>query len=629
MYDKKFITELNRIKDVMGIKPPLLVEEGIWGKILGAVDDFISVAPKKVISTTDEITVAGVTIPKRVFQDLKDIIADPSLVGALDASSMKLIGKVLAQNEEIVNIAYKDSIQSFLTKTNGGTERDFLEILSNEMEKSGKNLRETLSDMSPDEISNEILIKKFRNKLKDIDEGTFTNEISPKPITRVSKTLSSTEIKNFNKAIDSKGVKMFFKDVTDLWKLDLDKLKSQAVEYSNGFVRELEGKTEEEVKQLINAYSVKITRLINMSEIKMNGAAADVLGNLGVEPKLVNRIRNGTEPFFKVYREARGESDQSVLQVLWQTGQEFIVELGGLISGIFSRDIGKTILRMFNPRYSLGQYMISNQWASWNKLWRLAIKMSPGESKTKMIKYLTATIFASSFGFLMGELIRDVTGGVYDVLGKGNWNRILKAAAGEDGKVLNLDVEKYMAELPKSMDGSNTNPITKIAPAITERGWNSIVESFNENGYLDIMLRAVPGGIFTFPESIVAKFISWFTPGADILDIRTNVVNFIKGSVFGVDETISMEEMEAQIRAEIDAENEDNSTTDTTQSQYTLDGAKSVASEHAKTLLWQQPSDNKIYVAGLNNTDYIVTLENGIYMVTLPLPDGKIKLSEY
>ena len=67
-------------------------------------------------------------------------------------------------------------------------------------------------------------------------------------------------------------------------------------------------------------------------------------------------------------------------------------------------------------------------------------------------------------------------------------------------------------------------------------------------------------------------------------------------------------------------------TIDPTQSQYTLDGAKSVASEHAKTLLWQHPSDNNIYMVD-NDADYLVTLEDGVYMVTLP--DGKIKLSEY
>ena len=132
---------------------------------------------------------------------------------------------------------------------------------------------------------------------------------------------------------------------------------------------------------------------------------------------------------------------------------------------------------------------------------------------------------------------------------------------------------------------------------------------------------------FAIPSMTVAKALFWDLP--EILDASSwEEVQVAAEDGLAIVET----EMNNNNIVTSGTTSGTTSTTTTTQSQYTLEGAKLAASEQAKRGLWYNQSENKIYVAGLNDeygnqVDYPVTLDDGVYMVTVE--EGKIKLSEY
>ena len=73
------------------------------------------------------------------------------------------------------------------------------------------------------------------------------------------------------------------------------------------------------------------------SIVQQNGAAAKILEESGVDEELVNKIKFSQEPFFEVYRRARGIDNETFTEIMLQTSKEFIVEIWDLIKGLFRK----------------------------------------------------------------------------------------------------------------------------------------------------------------------------------------------------------------------------------------------------------------------------------------------------
>ena len=186
--------------------------------------------------------------------------------------------------------------------------------------------------------------------------------------------------------------------------------------------------------------------------------------------------------------------------------------------------------------------------------------MSPGESQNKMLSYIFATMFASCVGFVFGSLLKGTLVGISQLYGGGLFNKILSIAGGNDGILWGKNVEEWKVELPPT-DGATEwlgelgKPLDSIGSVI----YKDTLQGFNSKGFKDIFLRLVPGGLMTYPESLAVQLFEKMTPGEDYVPNFRDALLSMVG--MGPDERPSMEEMEAQIRAEIAAENEDNSTT--------------------------------------------------------------------
>ena len=611
---KQTLNEISRIQELMGVnvKKPLINEQAnaVLKKIWALADDFLTTVPKKAGALADEIQIGSVTVSRKFWQDIETVLANPELISTLNKSELKALGKILSQSPELVDKTYREVIQAALknAEATGLTERELFELITKKVRGNPPDVEpmdfdEVILEMTGgNELAAAMLTKKFTIRQMEFESGNFKIEVNPAPKVVTKKVLTPDEIKNFNKVIDAKSVKTFFTDFVQLWKKDLETIKEEIVELSNGFISELEGKSIEEIEELTKAYSVAISRKLDLAEIKMNGAAADVLDNYGVNPQIINKIKTGEEPFLKVFRDARAADSQSLRQVMWDTTKEFFIEVKDLTKGIFRRE-GNTILRAFNPKTSVGQWFYTNQWASLNKLYRLAIKMSPGESKDKLITYIAATMFASSVGFVMGEFIKSTLSGLWKVYGYGAWNAILDGAdkyfGGGDGEIFGRSISDWKAEIPGDVyDWDDFLGVVGVPlDAITQEIHSDVLEGFEDNGIKDVLLRLMPGGVLTYPESMFSQFLEGITPGdKKVPNLRDAILGLFGLDPEEVDETLKdFEETQPELTLDINE-------------------VLKVAPENLKPWIWQD-DDGKIWLMQDETTDYPITIENNEYVV--------------
>tara|TARA_R110000772_G_scaffold243636_2_gene356579 strand:- start:194 stop:2062 length:1869 start_codon:yes stop_codon:yes gene_type:complete len=546
------ITEIDRLKGIMGL--PLIIE-GLPGATANLFNKFFKTSDEA--SRVLQKIANDMDIADNVVDDIEKIMNDPSLYDNLSLSAKRDVFRVLSGVKGLSDELYDGVLKNFSTSSKELVNR--VQVLTDDF---GMTYNEAISDIFKDVPE---VISLMRTKLRKTEE--YKNYISPSFQKKVDNLLvdkklklTPDEIEQFNEVVQAKTVKTFAGDIIKYWKKDVEDIKNDAIAYSKGFLEEIKGATKnKERKPLIDAYAVQISRLLDRAEIKMNGAGAKILEDAGVDEELVNKIKFGNEPFFVTYQKIRGKDNQKLYQVMWETSKEFVAELRDLIKGVF-RWKGNTIIRAFDVRTSVGQWFYTTQWASLNKLYRLAIKMSPGESQNKMLSYIFATMFASCVGFVFGSLLKGTLVGISQLYGGGLFNKILSIAGGNDGILWGKNVEEWKVELPPT-DGATEwlgelgKPLDSIGSVI----YKDTLQGFNSKGFKDIFLRLVPGGLMTYPESLAVQLFEKMTPGEDYVPNFRDALLSMVG--MGPDERPSMEEMEAQIRAEIAAENEDNSTT--------------------------------------------------------------------
>jgi hypothetical protein len=345
-------------------------------------------------------------------------------------------------------------MRDFFSITPGATEETLLRAIVKKMDSESKSLMDVLGDMTQDDFAvMNALRKKFEKKINEIETGTFKAEVS-RPVTSTSKSISLTadEIAQFNRVVEAKGAKTFIGDIIQLFKKNLDEIKEEIIQLSNGFEQDIVGKTPEEVTQLLNAYAVAISRKLDLVEIRLNGAAADVLENSGLSKEIVNKIKTSKDAFFEVYRTARAADSQSFITLAWNTTKEFLVDIYDFVGNVFKLGWENSILKLFNPTTSVGQFFLTSNWATWNKLWRLAIKTSALQNKSK---FIAQAAFASAVGSAVGSVLTSILGGLNEVIVLGNYNRILDSIADENGKIFGRDIESIKAEISDTSGEKN------------------------------------------------------------------------------------------------------------------------------------------------------------------------------
>lgn len=505
----KIIEEVRRHQQLMYGKS-ILSEQGLVGKIVGLAQDFLARTEKKVVQGTGNRMIGGVELTSRQLDDIEAVIADPSLINALSSSEIRLLGKILLQSDDIVEKSYEEVIQQFLKLNPDSSEKKLIQAITDAMESENKTVSEVLMDMTGDELATTILTRKVSKKIDELKKGTFKVEVVPK-LSDKPKFLSADEIFKFNKIIQNKTAKVFIQDVSELFKKDLDTLKKEIYELSKGFEQEILGKTGEELTELVNAYAVAISRKLDLIEIKANNAAADILENSGLSQEIVNKLKSSDDAFFRVFRDARAADSQSLFTILTNSVKDFLIEIKELVLGIFKKE-GNTLLKALNPTTSIGQWFYTAQWATFSKLWKLAIKTSASQNK---LKYIAAAAFASAVGNIVGTTFAGVISGLNQLVLLGNYNKLVDVIAGEDGTIFGKPKEDFQAELGSWTEEKNI--ILKTLNAVLEQGWYIIQNEFEQRGLLSALLTMVPGGVLTYDNSLFSKIYSSVVAGEDYM----------------------------------------------------------------------------------------------------------------
>ena len=509
--NKKLLKEIHRNKQLM-FGNVLLSEQpgGIFGKISDLAADFFARTEKKVIQGTDKRMIGGVELTTKNLEDFATVFENPSFVTALSREELQLLGKVLLQSDEVVDRYYREIVLDFLEKNPGATERSLIQKMSEESTMRGLNVEQILSQITDDELATTILRKKFSQKFQDLERNKFTTEIIRK-LSDQPKLLTPDEIKAFNKVIESKTAKVFIEDVTQIFKKDLNQLKKEIYELSIGFEQSLLEKTPDEIKELVNAYALAVSRKLDMIEIKANGAANEILENSGLSKEIVDKLKTSDDAFFKVFRNERAADSQSLVAVLGDTLKSFLREIGEIVTGVFKKE-GNTLLKIFDPRTSVGQWFYTAQWATFSKLWKLAIKTSAGQNKAK---YIAAAAFASAVGSLVGTTLSGVGYGLYELFVLGGWNLLIDKLGGKDNTIFGYTEEELKSDIGDTIE--NKDVISKILSPILENGFNVIVDEFEKEGMLPALLSMVPGGVLTYDNSLFSNILTGIVPGKDYM----------------------------------------------------------------------------------------------------------------
>jgi ribosomal protein S20 len=606
--DNDLILEINRLRVIMGIH---LLNEGLPGVTADLFARFFKNAEE-----ADRI-LTSVANKKRiddsVVEDFIRIMDNPRVYDNLDLVQRRNIFKLLSNIPDLSDELYNGVLKTFDINVD-----ELNTAVYTLMKSSNVKYKQAINSIFSQVPEVTPLIRR-----KHFPQYSDFRPDAPTPSNLKSIRLTPNELKSFNDIVEEKTVKTFASDILRNWGDDVDAIKSEIESYSKGFLEEIEGANKKQIKKYINAYSVRISRLLDRAEIKMNGAAAKILEESDVDEELVKKIKFADEPFFVTYKNLRGKDSQTLFEVMKEAGVELLVEVKDLIFGIFRRK-GNTLIRMFDWRTSVGQFFYTNQWATINKLYRLAIKMSPGESRAKTLKYIGATMIASSIGFVIGQLIKSTLEGIWELYGKGGWNRILDVVDNDgDGTILGVKVDSLRVSEPEIINQTK-NELKKVWVSITNNLWDDVIESFQEKGLQDLIMRAVPGGVLTYPESLFAELFALLTPGEGELP---NIRNFLF-KLFGYGNINHEDELE-RIRQEL----EGNIPT----LELTVDAVKEAAPDGIKRSIWEK--DGEILIGSYREEQdrngnivkvpvhYKVSVENNEYVVDIGT--RKIKLNDY
>lgn len=586
--EKKILNEIIRINTLMGGENILSEQVSILPKVLKtlftSVDDDIA---RKVLRSTDE-SMDGLIKQLRSGQKLAPNTIELLLrVIDYDLLAKTFIDQKLLGNS--VNKTIEDIID--ISKENPEKYDEIVKTVSEYFEELGEKR----------EYPYELITSLKKDVISKIDDGVKIKKV----------LLGPKELDKLNAVVKSETVETFAGDIIRYWKASVEDIQKEIQGLSEGFIESMKGAKKKDREKLINAYGAKISRLLDRAEIKQNGAAAKVLQDSGIDEKLVNKIKFSQEPFFEVYRRARGIDNETFTEIMLQTSKEFIVEIWDLIRGLFRKE-ANTLIRMINPKKSVGQWFITNQWASINKLYRLAIKMSPGESQTKLLRYLGATMFASSVGFVIGQLLKSGLQGLNDLYGVGLRNILIDKFAGEDGMIFGKDVGQYKKDLPEFGGATNLlGELGKPLDAIGKRIFDDVIKSYNEKGFKDVILRAVPGGILTYPESLFFQIFEYLTPlEGNVPNLRNAILKMMGYDPQEVEDTLSeLESTETQL-------------------EYTLDAVRNAAPENVRPYIWKNKDNIFLRMEKKNKNsdgagilvDYKITIENGEYIVDMGTP---------
>lgn len=405
--------QVNRILEIMGVNNKLITEATTpIGSFAKKLQKLLTVNP----TTGYQVGNIPVT-PARHTKILRAITNND--LGLLDPVEIKILAQAISETSDpkIWDDIYEEILPEFLAEK-GLSEKTFLQKLSQKkklpqfqkltweqflMGENGIPFFEK-TDGTADDFLNISLSKKIEKRVKDFEsnsaEKPFVTQVRPKldPSLKPS-ILTPDQIKKFDEIINKSG-RTFWTDIFKVFKKNMDTLKTELESLSKGFYEQYDP-TADNAKQILNAYSVAISRQIDMMSIKNKKEMIDYYKSQKIPSEILDKLESGENSYLKVFNELRSEGGQGFRKNVKDSIQEILTDLRKLPWDLITKT-GKTLTSIDRAAV---QFFYTGQWASLSSAYRRAIKMSPGTDKLALTKYIAYATLAGASGYVVGSII--------------------------------------------------------------------------------------------------------------------------------------------------------------------------------------------------------------------------------
>lgn len=546
--------ELKRIHEIMGIKHNLIVESGGLGStiskfsreyietLISKLEFFKSNAGRQsdVIIGGSRFSQRDVTRAINILESGADI---PTRYSNASQNVKNVIKATMSQDTEFSNLAYLELIR-YLKNVSNLTEEELMKNIQDRMQQYVKSGRG--GSVSPfDEFK-----RKFTTEwqdLLDIGEDAFKRQYSDfsesgksfRPIqsqytrtTGQGRILTDDELSQASKALRDERPKKFNIDFFNTLRKSINQVKSEIDEISKGYWDALSDNPEmsrEEVEKLGRQYAVQIVRRLNILEAKENNAAVTALRDRDIPESIVDVIRNDSGEFFRLYRNVWGEVQlKSFINEFKLTTQRFwsdVKESFQVNETKGFRQWFNRFINVFNPKTKLGQFLLTDSFAAFDRQWQQMIKQS-GAQKGNRTMYILTAAWLNSVGYVIGSTIKDVFSFAYDITLANYLNKFLPLDIGVEGEdplytIPKIDNEESMKVIKDAKEDwilailkAFFRDLEELLNMFKEKGaWKTLKES----SWL-LFRRSLPMGLGTFGDSVDARLIEFLVP-LDIKDV--------------------------------------------------------------------------------------------------------------
>jgi len=389
--NKNIITEVQRIKEIMGVKSDLILITEAKNPIEEILDSAISFFTKKIpttIKATDpEVMVGLVRVPRATFDKLTRFLTTRDWTELTD-SEAAFLGQVLSQDINYVNSLYQQEFRKVMAKYNL-SETDLIKKMNQELPQNptSADIQNYLaakfqnpadpSSIKPSFTLSGIVGSKIKNKLTELQNtGKVKEEIASAEgfVKRVGKNVVPPVIIAFKQILT--GAFTSNKKLEE--KLD-DIFKRIDAKLAEGGGKVSTTKVNREVREIFNTLvAMKKSADFNIKKLY----EYHIVNN----PKIPEEVKQELikEKYVeKIIKYANEDLANSTMPIIMRKAQNYVESipiLGGLIRGLAKK-------AMYKEEYKFLDSMLAEQLVSLKRLGNVIIWNSPQGLEDVIVNY--------------------------------------------------------------------------------------------------------------------------------------------------------------------------------------------------------------------------------------------------
>ena len=178
--NKEIIYEIYRQQKLMGVDKKILKENKYIELGSDLMKNFFNTSKKAIKDVVDEVTVSGVRVKKKLFDDIIEVLNDPSYYSTLSKTEREIFGQIVSKNQGLVDDIYRQLMSDGMVSTNK-SEKGLIDFISRRLEDK-QQLSDILTELNgeEDEFLNQVLLQKIGKKVRSLRDDEFVTEVKTK-----------------------------------------------------------------------------------------------------------------------------------------------------------------------------------------------------------------------------------------------------------------------------------------------------------------------------------------------------------------------------------------------------------------------------------------------------------------